>query len=168
MDKLQEVNDQNHKYHAALAQIDVGETYIKQLFDYYHQCFVESDWACMFVENAVAIPNDLKEHSFPCLCLRKLSMQIDSRRTLEGGAIRGALQQDGLLLATGGELFRGCIVFPDIDENDHISSPVGYRFAKRIRRGKSPVVHWQRPESEHLITQSMTTIQEVIHEKANF
>ena len=155
-------------YLAAISQIDVSATHIKQLFDYYHQCFLASDWACVFVENAAIIPSDLKEHSFPCLCTRKLVTQVPSRRTLTGGAIRGCLQQEGLLLNTGGELFRGCLVFPEMDEDGVVHSATGYRFGKRIRRGRSAVIHWDRPISEMFISQGMKKIQEVIHEKAHF
>lgn len=158
----------NPTYLAAISQIDVGATYIQQLFDYYHQCFLSSEWACVFIEQAAHIPGDLKEHSFPCLCTRSLITKVPSRRTLVGGAIRGRLQQEGLLLGTGGELFRGCVVFPETDENRVIVSAIGYRFGKRIRRGRPAVIQWQRPEADLMLSNAMNKIQEVIHEKANF
>lgn len=158
----------NTHYQNVLAQLDVGDTYIKQLFDYYHQCFLKNDWACIFVESSSLIPQDFKEHSFPCLCNRSIGFQIESRRTLQGGAIRGSLQHDGLLLDTGGEVFRGCVVFPDLDDAGSITSAVGYRFGKRIRKGQKSVIHWQKPIAEYLVTQNIALIQEVIHEKAHF
>jgi len=141
---------------------------IKQLFDYYHQCFISSDRAGMFIESAVSIPQDLKEHSFPCLCNRNVSTQIDGRRTLHGGAIRGSLQHDGLLLDSGGELFRGCVVFPYLGEHGQIASASGYRFAKRVRKGQQCVIHWQKPTPEFVLVKNMAAIKEIIHEKAYF
>ena len=87
---------------------------------------------------------------------------------MEGGAIRGSLQQSNLLLSTGSELFRGCVVFPEIDDLGNIVSAVGYRFAKRIRKGQRAVIYWQRPENESYIGLGMKSIQEVIYEKACF
>jgi hypothetical protein len=150
------------------SQFELGDTYIKQVFDYYHQCFLASDWACVFVETSALIPEDLREHSFPCLCNRSIGKQVDSRRTLQGGAIRGALKQNDLLLSTGGELFRGCIVFPEIDSMGRIVSATGYRYAKRIRRGQQPIIEWQRPEPNQFVAAGMLAIKEVIHEKAHF
>jgi hypothetical protein len=163
MDKIN-----NASYQSAISQIDVGATHIQQLFDYYHQCYVNSDWACVFMEQTALIPDDLKEHSFPGLCTRSLVTRVASRRTLDGGAIRGRLQQEGLLLNTGGELFRGCLVFPEADDNGVIESATGYRFGKRVRRGRPAVIEWHRSASDIVLSHGMNKIQEVIHEKAHF
>jgi hypothetical protein len=158
----------SQSYQDAIATVDLSNTYIKQAFDYYHQCFLASNWACMFVESSPLIPEDLREHSYPCLCNRSLGSQVGSRRTLQGGAMRGALLHNNLLLRTGGELFRGCIVFPEMDDAGIITSAVGYRYGKRIRSNQAGVIQWQRPDANHYVTQGMLTIKEMLHEKAHF
>jgi hypothetical protein len=155
-------------YLNVLTHISLEDAYIKQVFDYYRKRFQECDWAEGFINSSGRIPEVCRNHPYPCLSDRALGRHIPSRRTFAGGAVRGSLQQSQLLLPTGSELFRGCVVFPEIDEDGNIVSATGYRFAKRIRRWQKAVIHWQKPISNNYIASGMNAIQEVIYEKARY
>lgn len=159
-------NNLPHKFSQVVSQISVENTYIQQTFDYYRRCFKQGHWAMKFVLESERIPEKLKAHDYPCLCDRTLGLVIPKKRTLEGGALRGALQKMGLLLATGGELFRGCLVFPTFDEYGAITSAVGYRYGERIRHWQPPIIYWCKPEPDAYIHSAEQTVQELIYGKA--
>jgi len=156
----------NLLYQSVIAAQSLENIYIKQTFDYYRQRYLGSLRAQRFVAISERLPNELRDHDMPCLCDRTLGFIIPKRRSLEGGALRGALQRVGLLIATGGELFRGCIVFPTIDEYQHVISAIGYRYGTRIRHWQQPVVHWERPTPSFYISQGESLVEKLLYGKA--
>lgn len=68
-------------------------------------------------------------------CDRTLGKCIPKCRTPEGAAIRGRLQRSGLVRSSGHELFRGCIVFPTV-EDGHIVSATSFSNAKSKAKKK--------------------------------
>lgn len=158
---------QNLLYQSVIAEHSLESIYIKQTFDYYHQRYLDSSRAQRFVAISERLPDELREHDMPCICDRTLGIVIPKRRSLEGGAFRGTLQQVGLLTATGGELFRGCIVFPILDEYDHVMSATGYRYGDRIRHWQKSVISWQRPTINDYICQGELLVEELLYGKTS-
>lgn len=142
------------------------EIYIEQAFDYYRLCYQENEWCEHFVRTSGRIPDELRNRQFIGLCDRSIGTIVPVARTLEGGAIRGGLQHVGLITATGGELFRGCMVFPTFDDSGKIVAAVGYRFGKRIRHWQPESVSWKKPEPGDYLLEGMAIAKEVVHAKA--
>lgn len=153
-------------YLSLLFAPNLDEIYISQMFSYYHRCYVKHLWAQTFVQNSPRIPDALRNYECIGLCNRSFGTIVPKARTLEGGAIRGALQHTGLLVATGGERFRGCVVFPETDNTGKIISAVGYRYAERIRHWQTVEIHWNKPNANGYIHHGMELAHEVIHGKA--
>lgn len=146
-------------------QLSLEDMYIKQAFDYYRSCLLGDDNKRLIVSSLASIPIELQSHSYMGICDRTLGLQIPSGRTLEGGAIRGQLQHCGLLTAKGGELFRGCVVFPERDEFGHFVSAVGYRYG-RVRSWQTAVIHWHKPELGQFALEGMKLVKEMAYAKA--
>jgi len=148
-----------------LGQLSLEDMYIKQAFDYYRNCLLADEKKRLIAASLAAIPAELQSHSSKGVCDRTLGLQIPNGRTLEGGAIRGHLQHSGLLNTSGGELFRGCIVFPERDEFGHIVSAVGYRYG-RVRSWQASIIHWHKPDIGQFIIEGMKLVKEIAHAKA--
>ena len=151
------------KYKHILAQANLVNLQIKQVFDYYHQCFLhEPKWAEILAESN-NIPAKLKHNLFIGVCDRTYGKHIPKAKTIEGGAIRGRLMRLGLILPSGGERFRGCLVFPKIEQG-LIVSATGYRYASRIRIWQQRIVNWHKPAEEEFIKIGMYAVRGMLDE----
>ncbi|GAC27424.1 hypothetical protein [Brumicola pallidula] len=146
-------------------QLTVEDMYIKQAFDFYRDCLLGSDNKRLIASSLTTIPTELQSHAYTGICDRTLGLHIPNGRTLEGGAIRDQLQHCGLLTAKGGELFRGCVVFPKRDEFGHFVSAVGYRYG-RVRSWQPAVIRWHKPELGQFVIDGMKLVKEIAYAKA--
>lgn len=153
-------------YEQLINNMCMEDTYISQVFEYYHSCYRAHDWCEQFVYESQRIPDELRGNAFVGLCDRTIGQIIPVTRDLVGGAVRGGLIHAGLITSTGGELFRGCIVFPELDNNGNVVSATGYRYGKRIRHWQPKVVSWQKPEPDDYLLAGMALAKEVVHAKA--
>lgn len=126
------------------SHIKLEDTYVEQVFTHYWQCFLKSKKYRLLLASNNLISTAHRNHIEVGVCSRTLGLQLPGSRTFEGGAIRGKLHQKGLLTRLGGELFRGCFVFPERDEQGRIVSATGYRFG-RVRPWQEPVISWAVP-----------------------
>jgi hypothetical protein len=150
----------------ALGQFNQEDVYIRQAISYYQKCYLVDDRAQLFVKESPRIPDELRLHAQIGLCNRTMGLQIPKRCTYAGGPIRGGLQHMGIITETGHELFRSCIVFPEIDECNNVISIVGYRFGDRIRGCQKPIIYWKKPPTDSYHKQAMALIKEIIYGKA--
>tara|TARA_Y100000296_G_scaffold56116_1_gene64407 strand:- start:4907 stop:5398 length:492 start_codon:yes stop_codon:yes gene_type:complete len=153
-------------YMQILGQLNLEDIYIQQTFDYYRECYEDSEQYQLFVQNSPRIPDELRDHSYVGICDRTLGTQIPKARTLTGGAMRGNLQTAGLITATGNELFRGCAVFPEYNDKGDIIAAVGYRFGDRIRHWQQEIIHWEKPENDGYVQDGLLFVKETIYGKA--
>lgn len=154
-------------YMQVLGQLNLEDIYIQQMFDYYRECYEDSDEYQQFVQESPRIPDELRRHSYVGICDRTLGTEIPKARSLSGGAMRGTMQTVGLMhSSSGSELFRGCAVFPKFDEKGHIISAVDYRFGKRIRHWQQEVIHWEKPKLDGYVHEGLAFVKEVIYGKA--
>jgi hypothetical protein len=156
---------QSTAYLHVLGQFSLFDLNIQQLFEKYHQDYINDETAQWFVKMSKRLPDDLRTHTYIGVSNRGVGKGLASARTLEGGEIRGSLKQAKLFLPdSGGELFRGCVIFPVISEHDKIIAATGYRYG-RVRSWQHALIHWDRPEPNDYIIDGMTSIKEVMYEK---
>ncbi|MCL1137741.1 hypothetical protein [Shewanella pneumatophori] len=151
----------NESYLSVLGQINLDDLYIRQAFEHYQRQFVMSEIAQKFVHKNCLIEEHTQHIDEVGFCNRTLGKVIPKCRTAEGAAIRGSLQRSGLVRPSGHELFRGCIVFPTI-EDGQIVSATGYRIG-RIRGGDKAIVYWHKPEPKAFVDSGMAFAKELIH-----
>ena len=157
----------NPSHMQLLGQLSLEDIYIQQMFDYYSECYEESERYQQFVQESFRIPDHLRSHCYIGVCDRTLGAQIPKANTIVGGAMRGSLQTCGLIIPTGGELFRGCVVFSKKNSKGDTVSAVGYRFGERIRHWQNGVVHWNKPQYDAYVQDGIAFVKEVIYGKAN-
>jgi hypothetical protein len=152
-------------YRQVLGQLNLEDIYIQQTFEYYFQRYAQRPDMQDFIQHSDRIPDELRDHKFIGVCDRTLGTKIPKTKTLAGGAMRGVLQTVGLIHSTGSERFRGCVIFPSVDNHGNVISAVGYRFCERLRHWHSPVIYWQKPELGAHVTQGLAYVREVIYGK---
>lgn len=155
----------NPSYESLLRDLNLDDVYIKQAFEFYHQRYLNSEAHQLFVMHSARIPDELRSHDYIGLCDRTLGNQLPKGKTLEGGAIRGHYQHSGLFIASGGELFRGCLVFPHQNNSGQIVSATGYRYG-RVRNWQQEVIHWEKQSFDELVTLGLNNAREVAYGKA--
>lgn len=160
------MNNPSSAYLQLLGQLNLDDMYLQQVFEFYHQRYLQSELAQQFVARSPRISIELRQNAFVGFCDRSLGKELPERRTFDGGAIRGSLQRQGLLMTTGHERFRGCVVFPERDDQQRIIRAVGYRIAVRLRHWDKPVVHWCKPEPGFYRQKGLTAIRQLIYGQA--
>lgn len=143
----------------------LDDMHINQTFDYYHSQYCRSAAASDFVATSERIPEVLRQSNYIGYSDRTMGTKIPPRRSYEGAAIRGALQRCGLIRASGHELFRGCVVFPEFDPEGHICSAIGFRIASRLREWDKPTVKWVKPPPGAFELMGLQTARDMINGK---
>jgi hypothetical protein len=160
------MNSQNPAYLQLLGQLNLDDIYLQQVFEHYYQRYLQSELAQQFVAQSPRLCAEQRSSAVIGFCDRTLGKDLPDRRTFDGGAIRGSLQHQGLLMTSGHERFRGCVVFPELDAEKRIVAAVGYRIAVRLRRWDKPVVHWHKPEPGFYQQQGINAVKELIYGQA--
>jgi hypothetical protein len=151
------------KPHPLIKPISIDDSYIQQVFNYYQQCYQQDNDTQIFVQHSSRIADDFRCSEHIGLCDRTLGKHMQAVRTLTGGAMRGSLKRSGILLPSGHELFRGCVVFLTIDKHEQVISAIGYRYGERIHPWQSAVIHWNKPESNNYVNQGYALIKEMVY-----
>jgi hypothetical protein len=120
-----------------------------------------------FAKTSTRIPTKLKNASLIGASNRSLGLQIPVGRTVTGGATRGLLKRVGLLTTTGGEYFRGCIIFVYRNANHQITSATGIRFGNRLRAHEKVMVTWQLPSPDAYKRHAIARAKENFNEKTH-
>lgn len=136
---------------------------VEQVFTHYEQAFQINKNAKSFVRQSPRIPDALKSTESIGMCERTLGRHIPKSNTVSGGTTRGLLKRIGLFTATGGEFFRGCIVFPNRNSEGQIISATGIRYGKRIRRYEKTRIEWQFRSVEQIRRVAIERAKEVYH-----
>ena len=140
---------------------------IEQVFQYYRLTFNNSPSLQAFVKTSTRIPTKLKSASLIGASNRSLGLQIPVGRKVSGGATRGLLKRVGLLTTTGGEYFRGCIVFAHQNANHQITSATGIRFSNRLRAHEKVMITWQLPSPDEYKRHAIERAKENFNEKTH-
>lgn len=160
------MNSHAPAYLQLLGQLNLDAMHLQQVFDFYHQRYLQSELAKQFVAASPRISEELRTCPLIGFCDRTLGKELPERRTFDGGAIRGSLQRQGLLMTSGHERFRGCVVFPELDAQQNIIAAVGFRVAVRLRHWDKPVVRWHKPEPGFYQQHGLNTVKGVIYGQA--
>jgi hypothetical protein len=97
---------------------------------------------------------------------RTLGLQIPEARTTSGGATRRMLKRVGLLTTTGGEYFRGCIVFGHRNADNQIIAATGVRYGVRIRAHEKVMLTWRLPSPDEYKINAIARAKENFNEQA--
>lgn len=119
-----------------------GQALTRQIFEYYQEALFCTPRALAFLEKLGIRDADLLKQWQVGFVDRTLGKQLPSGETQEGAWIRGSLQRMGLFVASGGEFFRGALVFPNMDDQGVISEAYGERITPKLRSGTPRQLYW--------------------------
>ena len=114
------------------ANADVQRQII-QVLDYYHDVLNDSPEALSYLENRGLKSAEMLEHFRLGYSNRTLGYRIPFKAKAEGAAIRGSLQECGILRASGHEHFWGSLVIPVFDENGYVTEVYGRKLNDKLR-----------------------------------
>lgn len=135
--------------HIALSRkpLNTDDTYLEQVIGYYHLQLLKHYDRLQHIVPLKLPLEDVKLQRWG-YCDRTLGLHLPSAETLEGGAIRGALQRLGVFKPNGRELFRGCIVIPVLDESGAVIAIKGKRVASQLPRSCPRWIDWFRQDEQ--------------------
>ena len=119
-----------------------GQTLTRQIFGYYQEALFYSPRALNFLNSLGISDAGLLKHWGVGFVDRTLGKQLPDGDTQEGAWIRGRLQRMGLFVASGGEFFRGALVFPNTDYEGEITEAYGERITPKLRSGTPYHLYW--------------------------
>lgn len=140
---------------------------IEQVFQYYQLTLKHWPKLQEFVQTSPRIPVKLKAETLVGASDRTLGKQIPVGRTTSGGATRGMLKRLGLLTTTGGEYFRGCIVFGHRNTDNQIIAATGIRYGVRIRAYEKVMLTWRLPSPNEYKRNAIARARENFNEQAH-
>ncbi|MDJ0805995.1 MAG: CHC2 zinc finger domain-containing protein, partial [Gammaproteobacteria bacterium] len=107
---------------------------LHQVVNYYHQTLIQTPGALKYLQKRCINHPEAIEKFRLGFCDRTLGTKLPLKNRKEGGAIRGRLQQLGLLRSTGHELFRGSITIPVITDHQVVQI-YGRKVTPNLRAG---------------------------------
>jgi DNA primase catalytic core len=108
---------------------------LQQVVAYYHATLTASPEALGYLERRGLRSAELIEHFQLGFANRTLGYRMPARNRVSGAALRGRLEQLGLLRASGHEHFNGALVVPITDEAGQVVELYGRRLSDHARPG---------------------------------
>lgn len=117
-------------------------TLIEQVFAYYQEALWATPRALGYLEHHSITDRAVIHEAEVGFVDRTLGKQLPNGKTLDGALIRGQLQRLGLFLSTGGEFFRGALVFPCRNDRGKLIGAYGQRITPALRLGTPYQLYW--------------------------
>jgi len=108
---------------------------LQQVVAYYHATLTASPEALSYLERRGLRAAELIDHFQLGFANRTLGYRLPARNRQTGAALRGRLEQLGLLRASGHEHFNGALVVPILDEAGQVVELYGRRLTDHARPG---------------------------------
>jgi len=120
---------------APIAREAADHEVLQQVVAYYHATLTASPEALGYLERRGLRSAELIDHFQLGFANRTLGYRLPARNRQTGAALRGRLEQLGLLRASGHEHFNGALVVPILDEAGHVVELYGRRLTDHARPG---------------------------------
>jgi len=135
---------------------------LNQVIDYYHSELKQNPSALAYLEKRGITNSEAIDRFKIGFADRTLGYRLPEKNRKQGAAIRGRLQQLGLIRSSGHEHFRGSLVIPIIDEHHNVLEVYGRKITERLRAGTP--THLYLPGAHHGVFNSevLKTSNEII------
>ena len=120
---------------APIARDAADHEVLQQVVAYYHATLTASSEALGYLERRGLRSAEVIEHFQLGFANRTLGYRLPARNRQTGAALRGRLEQLGLLRASGHEHFNGALVVPVVDEAGQVVELYGRRLTDHVRPG---------------------------------
>ncbi|MCL1043684.1 hypothetical protein L2712_18820 [Shewanella marisflavi] len=128
-------------YEQMLASSNAEDSYLRQLFDIYHQRLLINPHVCQKLARQGISMDSIETHLIG-YCDRTLNRYVSGASKVDGAGYRGTLRRMGLLKSSGHEIFRGCIVEP-LFEGENIVAACGVKLNCPSRPAPR-IIQWYR------------------------
>jgi len=108
---------------------------LTQVIEFYHQTLLQSPEALDYLAKRGLSSSEAIKHFKLGFANRTLGYRLPEKNRAEGAALRGQLQQLGLLRASGHEHFNGSLVIPIIAPTGEVTGVYGRKVTERLREG---------------------------------
>ncbi|WKD51041.1 toprim domain-containing protein [Microbulbifer spongiae] len=139
-----------------------NQTLIDQVFAYYQEALFYNPRALDFLRQLGIEDAELLKRLGIGFADRTLGKQLPLGRTKAGALIRGNLQRLGMFVGSGGEFFRGTLVFPNRNEHGEITEAYGERITPRLRPGTLYHLYWSVQSAGFYNVRALHQFQEII------
>lgn len=111
------------------------QSLLRQVIDYYHECFQQSPEALAYLDKRGLNNAELIDTFKLGYANRTLGYRLPQKNRVEGAQLRGKLQRIGIYRESGHEHFTGSLVVPVINESGVITDVYGRKIGERLRDG---------------------------------
>jgi DNA primase catalytic core len=130
-----------------LASADAGDhELLLRVVDYYHATLKESPEALAYLKSRGLEDAEMIERFRLGFANRTLGYRLPAKNRQEGAAIRGRLQDLGILRETGHEHLRGSLVIPIFGEDGRVVQMYGRKITAGLRQGTPPHLYLPGPQ----------------------
>ncbi|HHQ49286.1 MAG TPA: hypothetical protein ENK19_10455 [Acidobacteria bacterium] len=118
----------------------------RKVLGFYHRALVGSPEAMEWLRDRGIRDPEVITHFKLGLCDRTLGYRLQKRNRKAGKQVRGQLRRLGILRKSGHEHFRGSLVVPFFDEDNHIVNLYGYKLGGTNLRSGTAIETWLTDE----------------------
>ena len=119
---------------------------LRQVVDYYHATLKESPEALAYLQSRGLDDGEMIDRFRLGFANRTLGYRLPAKNRAEGAAIRGRLQELGILRKSGHEHLRGSLVIPLFGEDGRVVQMYGRKITAGLRKGTPSHLYLPGPQ----------------------
>lgn len=139
-----------------------NQAVLNQVIDYYHESLKQTPEALAYLASRGLDDAELIDTFKLGFANRTLGLRLPEKNRAAGKAIRGQLQEIGILRKSGHEHFNGSIVVPIMDEQGNVVECYGRKIRNNLRKGTPKHLYLPGPHSGIFNLAVLKTSDEVI------
>lgn len=124
------------------SSLDDDNSVIQMVFNHYHQTLFSNVRAQSFLRTIGLDDDNILRNQMLGFSDRTLGLSLPGYRSMEGHTVRGELQINGILKASGHERLRGALVVPIRDRSGLVCAAYGRLINAKQRQGVARHIYW--------------------------
>ena len=138
------------------------QTLVNGVFDHYEVSLACESRVLRHLMKMCLANRQLLERQSVGFSNRTLGLRLPSVGTSERDQVRGALENLDLLIASGGEFFRGALVFPLKNDQGDVVEAYGQRLTPRLRQGTPYQAYWSLKSGRFFNHDALSCAEEIV------
>ncbi len=142
-------------------EVDAQEQ-LQQVIGFYHATLKQSPDALGYLEKRGLRSSEMIDHFQLGFSNRTLGYRLPAKNRQRGAAVRGCLQELGILRSSGHEHFSGSLVIPVFDEHGLVTEVYGRKVTPNLRVGTPDHLYLPGPHRGVWNVQALAVSEEII------
>jgi DNA primase catalytic core len=135
---------------------------LREVVDYYHATLKQSPEALAYLQRRGLTNAEMIDHFKIGFANRTLGYRLPAKNRTTGAAMRGQLQQLGILRESGHEHFNGSIVIPIFDGEHRVAEMYGRKITDNLREGTPKHLYLPGPHRGVFNADALAASKEII------